>query len=242
MNRETHLLGIKMCSRPLSLSELLRVLRHAGRRQRSGPAADRGVQQAAAGRGGLRPRLSAARSRARALSIRPGPRPLPRHHRDLVFDHVSFRYSADQPVLDDIDLRIPFGETIAIVGPNGCGKSTLANLIPRFFDPVSGSVRIDGIRPARRAAARPAQPDRPGHAGDAAVRRHGAQQHSLRLPARHARASDRGRQAGPRPQVHRAKARSTATKRWSARGAAGSRADSGSGSRWPGPSCATRRS
>jgi ABC-type multidrug transport system fused ATPase/permease subunit len=42
-------------------------------------------------------------------------------------------------------LRIAFGETIAIVGPNGCGKSTLANLIPRFFDPVSGSVRLDGV-------------------------------------------------------------------------------------------------
>ena len=48
-------------------------------------------------------------------------------------------------MLEEINLRIPFGETVAIVGPNGCGKSTLANLIPRFFDPASGKVRLDGI-------------------------------------------------------------------------------------------------
>jgi ATP-binding cassette, subfamily B, bacterial MsbA len=76
------------------------------------------------------------------------PRParcLARHHRDLVFDQVGFHYHPSQRVLEQIDLRVQFGETIAIVGPNGCGKSTLANLIPRFFDPISGSVRLDGI-------------------------------------------------------------------------------------------------
>jgi ATP-binding cassette subfamily B protein/subfamily B ATP-binding cassette protein MsbA len=70
---------------------------------------------------------------------------LRRHHRYLVFDHVSYRYTSQQPVLEDIDLRIPFGETIALVGPNGCGKTTLASLVPRFFDPVKGGVRLDGV-------------------------------------------------------------------------------------------------
>jgi ATP-binding cassette subfamily B protein/subfamily B ATP-binding cassette protein MsbA len=48
-------------------------------------------------------------------------------------------------VLRDITLQIPVGETIALVGPNGCGKSTLGNLLLRFFDPTQGSVRIDGV-------------------------------------------------------------------------------------------------
>jgi ATP-binding cassette subfamily B protein/subfamily B ATP-binding cassette protein MsbA len=72
-------------------------------------------------------------------------RQIVRHRRELLFDNVNFHYQPSQRVLENIDLRIAFGETIAIVGPNGCGKSTLANLIPRFFDPVSGSVRLDGV-------------------------------------------------------------------------------------------------
>ncbi len=61
-----------------------------------------------------------------------------------MFDNVRFSYGSNNLVLDGINLRIPFGETLAIVGPNGCGKSTLANLIPRFYDPTSGVVRLDG--------------------------------------------------------------------------------------------------
>jgi subfamily B ATP-binding cassette protein MsbA len=72
-------------------------------------------------------------------------RPLPRHNRDLVFEGLHFHYYPTQPVLQDINLRIKFGETIAIVGPNGCGKTTLANLLPRFYDPIRGSVKIDGV-------------------------------------------------------------------------------------------------
>ncbi len=73
------------------------------------------------------------------------PTPFHRHTREIVFDKVSFSYQPGQLVLDQIDLRIPFGETLAIVGANGCGKTTLANLVPRFFDPTGGAIRIDGI-------------------------------------------------------------------------------------------------
>jgi ATP-binding cassette subfamily B protein/subfamily B ATP-binding cassette protein MsbA len=69
----------------------------------------------------------------------------PRPHRQLVLENVSFHYQPSQPVLRDVSLSIPRGEAIAVVGPNGCGKTTLINLLPRFHDPVSGAVRIDGI-------------------------------------------------------------------------------------------------
>lgn len=74
-----------------------------------------------------------------------------RMQRDLVFDNVNFAYHPTTPVLEQIDLRITAGETVAIVGPNGCGKSTLVNLVPRFFDPLQGTVLLDGldIREAR---------------------------------------------------------------------------------------------
>ncbi|MCH7790279.1 MAG: ABC transporter ATP-binding protein, partial [Acidobacteria bacterium] len=62
----------------------------------------------------------------------------------ISLDHVSFSYDADAPVLHDIDMAIRGGETIAVVGPTGAGKSTIAKLIARFYDPDAGRVSIDG--------------------------------------------------------------------------------------------------
>lgn len=71
--------------------------------------------------------------------------PLEHARGEIVFDHVSFEYPDDHNlVLEDINLRILPGERIALVGPSGGGKTTLCNLIPRFYDPSAGSVRIDG--------------------------------------------------------------------------------------------------
>jgi ATP-binding cassette subfamily B multidrug efflux pump len=65
---------------------------------------------------------------------------------ELVFDDVEFRYpGAEQPVLRDIAFRARPGETTAIVGSTGSGKSTLVNLIPRFYDATTGSVHVDGV-------------------------------------------------------------------------------------------------
>jgi ATP-binding cassette subfamily B protein/subfamily B ATP-binding cassette protein MsbA len=74
----------------------------------------------------------------------PHPQPVPQPHRELAFRNVHFAYNPAEPVLQDTNLRVRFGETIAVVGPNGCGKSTLAKLIPRFYDPTAGSVELDG--------------------------------------------------------------------------------------------------
>ena len=60
-------------------------------------------------------------------------------------DHVSFAYQDDMAVLHDVDLHIRPGETIAVVGPSGGGKSTLCQLIPRFYDVTDGAVKIDGV-------------------------------------------------------------------------------------------------
>ena len=60
-------------------------------------------------------------------------------------DHVHFAYESDLPVLHDVSLRIDPGETIAVVGPSGGGKSTLCQLIPRFYDVSDGAIRIDGM-------------------------------------------------------------------------------------------------
>lgn len=63
----------------------------------------------------------------------------------VVFDHVSFRYpGAEEDVLEDISFTAEPGQTTAIIGSTGCGKSTLVNLIPRFYDVTEGSIRLDG--------------------------------------------------------------------------------------------------
>lgn len=64
---------------------------------------------------------------------------------DLVFENVQFEYETERPVLNGVSFRLKAGQSMAIIGPNGCGKSTMINLVPRFFDPKSGMIRISGV-------------------------------------------------------------------------------------------------
>jgi ATP-binding cassette subfamily B protein len=73
------------------------------------------------------------------------PVPLPEARGDLRFDHVEFAYVDGVPVLPDLDLSIPSGQTVALVGTTGAGKTTIAKLATRFYDPVAGAVTMDGI-------------------------------------------------------------------------------------------------
>ncbi|MFT3879476.1 MAG: ABC transporter ATP-binding protein [Gemmatales bacterium] len=72
-----------------------------------------------------------------------GPR-LPRHAKTIEFKEVCFAYTPERPVLKHVSFTIQHGETIAVVGKNGCGKSTLMSLMNRFYDPDYGTIHIDG--------------------------------------------------------------------------------------------------
>lgn len=75
----------------------------------------------------------------------PDPIPLPKLEGDVTYDHVSFSYEEGEPVLRDIVIEIEPGRMTAIVGPTGAGKTTIINLLARFYDPDEGAVRVDGI-------------------------------------------------------------------------------------------------
>src|SRR5262249_38566060 len=62
---------------------------------------------------------------------------------DIEWQDVSFRYREEMPVLENVSLKVSAGMKVALVGPTGAGKSTLMGLLPRFFDPSAGEVRID---------------------------------------------------------------------------------------------------
>jgi ATP-binding cassette, subfamily B, bacterial MsbA len=87
---------------------------------------------------------------------KPGASDLPPFRQEIAFDNVDFDYGNGMPLLRQVNLRIGKGEVVAIVGSSGAGKTTLANLIPRFFDVTGGAVRVDGrdVRDVRLASLR----------------------------------------------------------------------------------------
>ena len=79
------------------------------------------------------------------LPLSPNPKTVPARPQALRFEGVEFTYDAKHPVLRGIDLEVRSGETVALVGGSGGGKTTLVNLVPRFFDPTAGRITLDGI-------------------------------------------------------------------------------------------------
>ena len=88
----------------------------------------------------------------------------------VVLERVSFRYEPDKPLIEDFDLDVQPGETVAIVGPTGAGKTTVVNLLMRFYEIDSGRIYLDGGDP-RRCPARGPRHVRDGAPGHLAVRR-----------------------------------------------------------------------
>jgi len=69
----------------------------------------------------------------------------PRNIQSIDFDDMSFAYDADNPVIRDFNLHVPGGSIVAFVGPSGAGKTTMTDLIARFYDPTEGAIRLNGI-------------------------------------------------------------------------------------------------
>ncbi len=89
-------------------------------------------------------RIFAALDAKPSVTDAPDARPLRDIEGRVSFDHVSFAYDPSQPVLQDICLEVAPGQTIALVGPTGAGKTTIISLLSRFYDVSAGSIRIDG--------------------------------------------------------------------------------------------------
>jgi len=83
--------------------------------------------------------------RSEELSDQPGAQQLAPLLNEIVFENVNFAYDQNSRVLDNIQFRVQRGEVIALVGSSGAGKTTLVNLLPRFYEPTSGAIRIDGV-------------------------------------------------------------------------------------------------
>ncbi len=69
----------------------------------------------------------------------------PKLEGNIEFDHVNFKYKSSEAVLNDVSFKINKGEKVALVGPSGGGKTTICHLIPRFYDTLSGEIKVDGV-------------------------------------------------------------------------------------------------
>jgi ABC-type multidrug transport system fused ATPase/permease subunit len=92
-----------------------------------------------------RDRLSEVLDSPETVPERPDAVEAPRLHQALTFEHVSFGYRSETPVLTDLELSVPVGRTVCVVGASGAGKSTMLSLLLRLYDPNDGAIRIDGV-------------------------------------------------------------------------------------------------
>ena len=144
INQQTQIFGITMTERPMTVPGIMvffGMLIGASDPVRKLSGVFTGVNVGIVGAQALYPLLDTPST----LHEPAEPRTLTRPHREIRLDHVTFSYDGIDTVLDDVSVSIGFGERVAIVGPNGGGKSTLVNLICRFYDPTKGRVLVDGV-------------------------------------------------------------------------------------------------
>jgi subfamily B ATP-binding cassette protein MsbA len=144
LQHRTHLFGLRMTDKPLeaeSLLQLYALLAAIADPVRKLSSVYTRIQSGAA----AADRIFGFIDRLPRVQGNSSNQRLPRHHHSIEYKDVCFSYEPGRPILTNVHLTIRFGETIALVGKNGCGKTTLVGLIPRFFDPDHGSVLVDGI-------------------------------------------------------------------------------------------------
>jgi ATP-binding cassette subfamily B protein/subfamily B ATP-binding cassette protein MsbA len=144
INQETHIFGIKMTNQPMSVTLMtvfFALLIGASDPLRKLSGVITGVNNGMAAAGILYPILEMKPFLPEPVS----PKPLPSPHERIEFRDIHFSYDGIQKVLDAVNLTIGRGDHLAIVGPNGGGKSTLINLLCRYYDPQQGEVLFDGV-------------------------------------------------------------------------------------------------
>jgi ATP-binding cassette subfamily B protein/subfamily B ATP-binding cassette protein MsbA len=144
LGQNTHVLGIKISDIPLThgwMSIFFAMLAGMADPARRLSQEFSQIQQASA----AADRVYEVIDREPTIVDPPHPQPLPRLATAIAFEGVDFHYHPDKPVLLGIRLDVRAGETLAIVGPNGCGKTTLIQLLPRFYDSIAGRITFDGV-------------------------------------------------------------------------------------------------
>jgi ATP-binding cassette subfamily B protein/subfamily B ATP-binding cassette protein MsbA len=144
IHQETQIFGITMTEQPMTVPGVMLFfgfLIGASDPVRKLSSVITGLNMGTVGAAGIYPLLDTPSK----LLVAAKPKQLPSPHREIRLENVSFSYDGIDTVLEDVNLTIPFGERVAIVGPNGGGKSTLVNIICRFYDPTDGRVLLDGV-------------------------------------------------------------------------------------------------
>jgi ATP-binding cassette, subfamily B, bacterial MsbA len=144
INQETQIFGITMTDQPMTVPGIMiffGFLIGASDPVRKLSGVITGLNIGMVGAQSLYPLLDTPSRLAEAVA----PRTVPSPHREIRLDDVSFSYDGIDTVLKGVNVVIRFGERVAIVGPNGGGKSTLVNIICRFYDPTKGRVLLDGV-------------------------------------------------------------------------------------------------
>jgi ATP-binding cassette subfamily B protein/subfamily B ATP-binding cassette protein MsbA len=144
VNKQTHLGPIRICDAPMSVPDLLiffGLLIGASDPLRKLSGVSVLIYQGVVAANMLYGIVNAKP----VLTEAQQPKAIAGRHHSLSLRNVRFHYHPSQPILSDVNLDIPFGKTIAILGANGSGKSTLIHLLCRYYDPAAGSLELDGI-------------------------------------------------------------------------------------------------